>query len=492
MLSKAKCNPGRCVFPARPRQTEAGRTRICLSEPADACRDKDPVSDAPEEKNPQATFGAKPGGAHPRPVTPAWRATAQPPAPALRAPGAKAAPLVKLKPRPMAPPPPPPASPPPVPPPASPPAGRTAGGDAARERGPAVSDELAAALAKLATEYAPLPMTSTPFASVKEKEAEAKELRLRRRKWLAKVGASLVVALGLLLFLITRLIFDRPTESALEAEVAGTAQALILQHSSGDRPLELIRAVPILREKIDSSHLRYGAEVTMRLRVPLYGPALSNGTVSYRQMQESLEWARNLKLKHNFFPRNDGPPVPALPRLIQLIHRAGETMTVRVPFEAKRFGWIWRIRPAQLSSQSVDRRFEGLRIERFHDAPYLIFGVSETMPEIRNRMKAARVFVTAVAKEVQRNADAAAVAEPTAPAGSGLPIDPDKPAVEADKALPPFDPNKPAVEPDGARPPVDPNKPAVDSEASRAPVDPNKPAVEPGKIIRPALPPRNR
>ncbi len=309
---------------------------------------------------------------------------------------------------------------------------------------------MASALKALAAEYAPLPMTNAPFVSAKQREVEAGE---RRRLWrvrLTRIGAGLGVGLGLLYLLVSLVFFRYPTEEALEAEVAKTAQAVVLRYTRGDRPLEIARAVPVFRQKIGARHVRYFADVTLRLRQPLYGAGVSNGTVGYRQLQESLQWARAQELKFNFFALTGGPTAPELPRLIQRIHHRGEPMVVRVPFEAEQFGWRWRFKPPQFTYVSVDREFSGATLDYLDAAPYLIFGLPETMPLVRERMKAARIFITAMTKEIQRHADVVAVAEkPRVETGPAV----DAPPGAATESIPPGDPSKPAVVPTtGPRP----------------------------------------
>lgn len=337
--------------------------------------------------------------------------------------------------------------------PASPAAAWLAGGSTVVPRSdstvPAVSDELATALARLAAEYAPLPLTTAPFVSARQKEADAREQRHRRRRQLLQLGAGAILALGAFHLLGTTLLFRFPADEALAAEVAKTAQLVLSLHSNAEQPLEIGRALPVLRDRADLRHLHYSAEVTLQLRQPLYVPAQTNGTVSYRLLQQSLSQALEKKRKLGLFPLNDGPPPPELPGLLQLAHRAGDRMVVRVPFEAAKFGWQWRIAPAQLAHRTVDRRFEGLPLARLNAGPYLIFGLPETMADIRARMAAAREYLLAVAREVQRR-DAA-----SSPA-MRPPIDPDKLAVEPEASAPlgtwpPFDPDKPAVAP--ANPP---------------------------------------
>ena len=296
------------------------------------------------------------------------------------------------------------------------------------EDGPrsAVSDELAEALKALAIEYAPLPLGTTPFMSAKEKHAEAAERRRRRRRTSWRFAGAVLGAIGVLHLLVTHFLFQEPSAEALEAEAAKIAQAVVLLQSSSERPLEIAQAVTVQRDRVSPERLRYDAVVTLRLRQPLYGPALTNGTVSYRRLQEALPQAREQHLKFNLFGAGERLQAPELPRLLQVMHRAGEPMVVRVPFNATRFGWRWRISPAQLSDRTVDRQFSGALIERFADAPNLIFGSPATMAEVRVLTKQAQEFVTAVAREVQRRAEVQAVAEPPKPAAevgaeTGLP-----------------------------------------------------------------------
>ena len=402
------------------------------------------MSDSPDKKHPWAKFRAKPAAPRlPAPV-PAWYQLPKAPAPSALAanppprppvppsPVAKAATSPAVKP----------ASRPPV---AQAPAVPDRSAERAGGRDPAVSDELASALAALAAEYAPLPMSTAPFMSAKQKEVDAGERRRRLRERLVKLGAGLLVAVGVLYAVASTLLFRFPSDEALAAAAARTAQEVILLHTSDERPLEIDRAIPVLRESIAPNELRYYAEVTLRLRQPLYGPALTNGTVSYRMLQDSLQRAREQELKFKFFPPGAGPQPPELPQLLQLLHRAGDPLVVRVPFEAEKFGWRWRLKPAQLALRIVSGRFEGATLDHFADAPYLIFGVPETMGDIRARMQSAREFIIAITKEIQRRADVEAVAE--------APLVEPAPAPAAAEAPLPVDPNKPAVAP------VKPSKP---------------------------------
>jgi hypothetical protein len=104
-----------------------------------------------------------------------------------------------------------------------------------------------------------------------------------------------------------------------------------------------------------------------------------------------------------------------LPQLLQRTHQAGETITVRVPFIAKRFGWQWRLEQPHLALRAANRTLQGDSLERYAGTPFLIFGDAATLGDIRQRTKLANNYVMAVAKAVQRQADVQAVVEPTEP-----------------------------------------------------------------------------
>lgn len=477
------------------------------------------MSDSPEKKNPWAKLLAKQGGAlpavppadapppsaRPTPAPPTARHTpANPfakslarqgvPVPATAAPASPQPPFVSAAP-------PPPRAPSPIPParPTAPPTARSvfAKPPAVRPvpavvvapsaplppKGPGggttqVPDELAAALSKLAAEYAPLPITSAPFVSAKERELEVKAERRRQRVWLLKRAAGALAVFVLLAAVSTVALFRAPSDEDLAAAVAKTAQIVLPLYSTADQPLQIDRAVAVLSDTFDRNDFRYYAVVTLRLRESLYGPAVTNGTIGYRLLQESLRLAREQELKLNLFPLNDGPKPPDLPRLIQLLHRAGEPLVVRLPFEARKFGWKWHLEPAQLEKRTATGRFDGEPLGRFNSAPYLIFGVPETMADFRERMSSARDYITTVMKEVQARGVSGSSrdpleAEPPPALPEPVPVSPDLPlGINPNKAA--IDPNQPAVDPT-----------AITVPGLARPIDPNRPAVAPEKPTKP-------
>ncbi|MDO8543090.1 MAG: hypothetical protein Q7S40_21870 [Opitutaceae bacterium] len=361
---------------------------------------------------------------------------------------------------------------------------------------PDLSDELAAAVAAATGDLTGT--TAAPFITMMQREAVTRELRSQaRRRWLGR-GVVALVALVVVHFATTRFFYRAPTAAALQAYAAVLGRTVLPLHSGTLQPLRLGGVTMAMTDRVSSSRIRYAAEVTLRLEQPLYVPAITNGTALYRQMQQSAQAARDLDLKLKLFEGKDGPGFPELPLLIQISHRAGEKLVVRVPFEAHRFGWHWRIEPAQLALRSSDRTFDGATIERYAAAPHLVFGSASTFADIRRRTVLARAYVIAVAKEVQKSADAEAVGVPLVdPALANLPaLDANTPAIDplADRPAVPVgaggaDPNAPAVDPNA--PPASADLPQrMDPDAPA--FDPNAPAVIDTTATKTAQPPSPR
>lgn len=332
----------------------------------------------------------------------------------------------------------------------------------ARARNPPVSKELADAVAA-ATSGLP-GTTAAPFITVMQREVVARELRRHARVRWARRGAIAVLTIVALHFAVTRLFYRAPSDGALDAYAKALARTVLPLHSTPQQPLVIAGAVVTLTDHASANRIRYAAEVNLRLAQPLYVPAVSNGTINYRQMQQSLHIAREKELRFKLFAGKQAPGAPEMPLLIQVAHRAGESVTVRVPFEARRFGWHWRLEPAQLALRTVNRSFDGTTIERYAHVPHLIFGAPGTLADMRLRTQLARAYILAVANQIQRRADHEAI--------DAFVVDP------AIADLPAADAGGPATQqPAGGGPkPIDPDTPAFDPDASA--VDPNAPAVQ--------------
>ncbi|HUR60566.1 MAG TPA: hypothetical protein VM029_22790 [Opitutaceae bacterium] len=275
-----------------------------------------------------------------------------------------------------------------------------------------VSDELAEAMAAATAE---VETTSAAF-TVAGREAAARTARRRLRNQWAKITGAVVGGLVALHLLVTQVVNRAPSDAMLQAYGQGIAGTVVPYYSSVLQPLQVERTVVALNEAVDSRHLRYATEITLRLREPLYKPAFSNGTAAYRQLQESLQSARADELKFKLFEGKTAPEAAELPPLLQVSHPAGQPVVVRVPFEAHRFGWAWRLGPPLLDRRSASQRLEGEALTRFAGAPYLLFEDRATLGEIRRRSALARAYIVAVRAELQKRSQAAPVADASAKA----------------------------------------------------------------------------
>jgi hypothetical protein len=366
---------------------------------------------------------------------------------------------------------------------------------------PSVSDELARALTILAAESAvPVSATSAPFLTAAQRDLAAREARIaHRRRRVRQAGIGAAILAGVVLF-VTQTMFRAPTEEALARHAQSIATAVLPLYSSPDQPLRLEGAEAVLRDAIDARHTRYAARVTLRVAKPLYEPGVSNGTVSYRQLQAALDEARSSDLKHDLIPKQSAAAIPTLPPLLQLTLRAGDSVVVTVPFTAERSVRLWRLSPPALAQRTVQPALRGAIAERYGSNSFLVVGAADSAAVIREKQRLARAYITAVAKEEQRrgivrvaapppvakappprsdssivltplfNPDAVAVPESASVPRQVTAVDPDAPAVAAEVA---GAARPPAVNPDA--PAVDPDAPAVAPDAIRVPMRP-KPA----------------
>lgn len=329
--------------------------------------------------------------------------------------------------------------------------------DAGREARPVVPDELARALATLAAENAAPAVSSTPFVSVAERGLNAQQRRRARgRRWLIGSGIA-VVGLVALHLVITRVVLRTPRPEALASHAEAIGRAVLPLYSATAQPLRADASVVVFRDRVRDGHLRYSAEVTLRLTQPLYAPATTNGTAAYRQLQAALHASQAQSAELDLFAPGEIDEPPELPLMLQIVQRAGDRMVVRVPFEATRVGWAWRLSPPALALRSAVPTFNGVALDRYAGAAYLIFGRPDTLAIIRARTKAAREYVIAVARKVQRHADAEATTTSL----------PDLANAIAVPALPEFNPDAEAV-PEVAAPAINPDAPALPAGKSGA------------------------
>lgn len=306
-----------------------------------------------------------------------------------------------------------------------------------RPAAPAPGVDAADALAEL-----PPGSTGNPFVSAELKEAAERARRSDVRRAMVKAAGGVLLGLIVLHVLLTRVIWRVPDPESLSRHVTQAMEAVLPLVSTERQPLRLGQVRAVLAEQADAHHLRYIAEITLRLSQPLYVPAHTNGTSQYRLHQESLQSARADELRLRLFPEGEGPPVPEMPLLIQVSHREEEPVVVRVPFTAERTAWTWRLQPPRLDLRSVDRTLAGEILAHYAGSPHLVFG-NENLDEVQARTQAAKAYIVRVQQAIQRVASAGAVAEPATPQSDP----PNSPAKDAKEAA-----EKPASEPAAAPP----------------------------------------
>ena len=314
-----------------------------------------------------------------------------------------------------------------------------------------MSAELAAAVAAVTSHVAAPGSTAMPFITALQKEAVAVELKRRSR---IRVAQRVLIACGLVFALhitVTRFIYRAPSESALQAHIESLPEDVVPLYSSSRQPLQADGVSITQADQIDANHFRYVASVTLRLRKPLYVPASTNGTTQYRRLQEALFNAREQELRFNLFSQSEAPEAPTLPMLLQRTHQAGETIIVRVPFTARRFGWQWRLAAPQTAIRTASRALEGDSLDRYDDTPHLIYGVPATLADIRRRTKLANEYVQEVTKAILRQSNVVAVSDPVA----------EKPAAAEEAETDGEAESAPGKDAPATRPAFDPDAPAI-------------------------------
>lgn len=317
--------------------------------------------------------------------------------------------------------------------------------------------ELAAAVAAAtaAVESGAASSSSTSFFTATQKEAVAREVTRTQHVRLARLAVIGALGAVLLHVAVTQVFHRAPTRVAVQTHADQLKADLLPLYSNPRQPLQIDNVAVAAPERLEGDRLRYVAHVTLRLRQPMYVPASSNGTVAYRQLQVSLQAARDQELRYNLFSDADAPDVPTLPVLLQSSHRAGETVIVKVPFIARRFGWSWKLEAPQTALRQASRSFDGDSIEFYSSAAYLIYS-PQTLADVRAKVRAAHAYVSAVTNEVHRRSGGRAIEEPV-------------PSVATEVARESGVQDRPAIDPD-APATVDPDAPAVELPAAAATV----------------------
>ena len=291
----------------------------------------------------------------------------------------------------------------------------------------------------------------TSFSTAAQKARTAREISRAQNIRLARLAAIGALAAMLLHVAVTQVFHRAPSRVAVQTHADQLKADLFPLYSTARQPLQIDNVVVSAPERLDGDRLRYVAAVTFRLRRPLYAPAPVNTTAVRVQLQANLQAAREQALRYSLFSEVGAPDAPTLPMLLEASHRAGEAMTITVPFTARRFGWSWKLDAPRTELRRASREFEGESIESYAAERFLVYS-PETLAELRARMRAAQAYVAAVTDAVNfREADRA-----NAELLPSLATEVARESGPQDQ--PAFDPNAPAI--------VDPNAPAVELPAA--------------------------
>lgn len=226
-----------------------------------------------------------------------------------------------------------------------------------------------------------------------EERRRAEALGLVRLLGWALAG---LVAFVLLIEAVQFFANDRPPADQLQAEADRVGAEVLRLVTVPGQPLALAEARAEFFGTPARGRADYDLVVTIELRAPLYAPADSNGVQPYLQLQRSLRDAHTRMLERGLFLRHaelSHPPV--LPPVIALTHRAGDRIVCKVPLEAARGAWSWRLVSRLERRRDGGRRFAGEELER-QPATRLIFGAPGTREEMRRLMGEARAYILAV------------------------------------------------------------------------------------------------
>lgn len=346
---------------------------------------------------------------------------------------------------------------------------------------PEISEDLRAAVDAVTSELPEGGVTAAPFITLMQRQAARESERRRRRLRIAAIAGAALVVLAGLHFVMTRVVFRAPAPEALREQAQQIATVLAGLYSSPQQIFAAGDASAAPTGEATAHDRRYIVTAALKLQQPLYIPANSNGTAAYRAMREALPAAQEQELKLKLFQTGERPVAPQMPLLLQMSHRAGDVVQVRVGLEAKRFGWQWRFQPVDFERRVASRTLEGSIRARFAGTPHLVFGAPGVLAETRRLTQQARGYILAVAKAVQAQAEAQAVGEPLSV------VDPQAAAVDLANAVAIAEEiaDRPALPEDAAG--IDPNAPAVDPNAPAVSAEP--PVDETPEEKVPAAPP---
>lgn len=268
-----------------------------------------------------------------------------------------------------------------------------------------IYDELTAAVSAVEQEVA---AQATTFISAKQREEMELATRRENRRTLLRGAALFVAGLVVLHFLIINTVFREPTSAGLAAVAARAGSEILQLHSSPEQPLELVGSRAVVQERLTSAELRCEVAVTLRLREALVEPADSNGTLLYRSHAAAIPLVEAEAARRGLYPDGKAHVPPVLPKLLHTTHRSGETIVVRVPVTAQRFGWSWSFNAPEFDRRRASRVLNGAVLSRQGGGPILLLDSPGALAELRELTRLAKDYL----EHIGRDLEALNVAEP--------------------------------------------------------------------------------
>lgn len=238
------------------------------------------------------------------------------------------------------------------------------------------------------------------FLSAPQREERELTAQRRRGRAILSAGALGLAGLVALHFLVLRTVVREPSPERLQQVAAALAPQVLRLHSSPDQPLEVVNAHAGIAIRHAADDLGCQAEITLRLREPLFAPADSNGTELYRSHAAAIVLAEAEAARRGLYADGKGPVPPLLPKVLRTAHRAGETLTVKIPFRAQRFGWSWSCQPPDLDRQTLARTLIGSTLAQQGSGPVLLLDSPNAQAGIRELTRAAKDYLEQINRDL--------------------------------------------------------------------------------------------
>jgi hypothetical protein len=243
--------------------------------------------------------------------------------------------------------------------------------------------------------------SSPAFLSAAQREERELATRRRKGRTLLRTAAVAIAGLVAVHFLVLNTVVREPTPARLHQVAATLAPQILRLYSSQEQPLEVVDFHAEIAARRAADDLACLAEITLRLREPLFAPADSNGTELYRSHATAIALAEGEALRRGLYATGHAPVPPLLPKVLRTAHRAGETLTVKIPFHARRFGWTWTCQPPELDHRTTSRTLTGAVLAQQGNGPVLLLDSPQAQAGIRDLTRAAKDYLEQINRDLE-------------------------------------------------------------------------------------------